>query len=145
MPPTDSDTVGAVAIDRKMQVAAGVSTGGRFLKLPGRIGDSAIVGAGLYAKNGVGAVSATGIGEEIMKLAFSKSVCDLMRIGADAQTACEAAMSLAKRKRGIGKAGVIAVDAEGGIGFSRNTEVMAYSYRFNYKRNAKVVILPNDE
>jgi L-asparaginase / beta-aspartyl-peptidase len=141
----DSDTVGAVAIDKKGQVASGVSTGGRFLKLPGRIGDSAIVGAGLYADGGAGAASATGIGEDIIRVALSKNVCDLMRIGADAQTACDTAISLLTRKRGADKAGVIAVDSNGSIGFSRNTQVMAYSYKISVMKRAKVVILPKDE
>ena len=64
-------TVGAVAIDRAGVPAAAVSTGGTWLKIPGRVGDSAIVGAGIYADESTGAACATGIGEEIIRSALS--------------------------------------------------------------------------
>jgi beta-aspartyl-peptidase (threonine type) len=73
-----NDTVGAVAIDQTSGLCAGVSTGGRWLKLPGRVGDSAVVGAGIYADDLSGAASATGAGEEIIRVGLCKSVCDLM-------------------------------------------------------------------
>jgi beta-aspartyl-peptidase (threonine type) len=73
------DTVGALALDRKGNLAAADSTGGVSLKLPGRIGDSPILGAGLYADNRLGAATATGVGEIAMRLVVSKSVCDAMR------------------------------------------------------------------
>ncbi|MGI0078321.1 MAG: isoaspartyl peptidase/L-asparaginase family protein, partial [Nitrososphaerales archaeon] len=91
--PEKSDTVGAVAIDKSMKVCAGVSTGGRWLKLPGRVGDSALVGAGLYADDSSGAACATGAGEDIIRVGLCKSVCDFMRMGADAQSACDSAIS----------------------------------------------------
>jgi beta-aspartyl-peptidase (threonine type) len=74
-----SDTVGALALDNDGNLAAACSTGGVSLKLPGRIGDSAILGAGLYADNKSGAATATGIGEQAMRLVISKAACDLMR------------------------------------------------------------------
>src|SRR5438132_3315875 len=74
-----SDTVGALALDNDGNLAAACSTGGVSLKLPGRIGDSAILGAGLYADNESGAATATGIGEQAMRLVVSKAACDLMR------------------------------------------------------------------
>src|SRR5437660_5820118 len=73
------DTVGALALDKKGNLAAGDSTGGVSLKLPGRIGDSPILGAGLCADNRLGAATATGVGEIAMRLVVSKSACDLMR------------------------------------------------------------------
>src|SRR5438552_24289 len=74
-----SDTVGALALDNDGNLAAACSTGGVSLKLPGRIGDSAILGAGLYAGDESGAATATGIGEQAMRLVISKAACDLMR------------------------------------------------------------------
>ncbi|MCL4518521.1 MAG: isoaspartyl peptidase/L-asparaginase [Thaumarchaeota archaeon] len=137
-----SDTVGAVAIDMKGEVAAGVSTGGRFLKLPGRIGDSAIVGAGLYADARAGAASATGLGEEIIKVSLCKSVCDFLSSGLDAQAACDAAIAQISKARGPATAGVIAVDLNGNFGYAYNTQVMAYGIMFKGMK-AKISITPS--
>jgi beta-aspartyl-peptidase (threonine type) len=138
------DTVGAVAIDKRGQVAAGVSTGGRWLKLPGRVGDSALVGAGLYADNSSGAASATGAGEDIIRVNLCKTVCDFMKMGADAQSACDSAINLLSERRGIGTAGVIAVDRFGRFGTSRNTEVMTRAFRFNWMKRSHVAVLPHE-
>jgi beta-aspartyl-peptidase (threonine type) len=124
-------TVGAVALDSNGKLCAGVSTGGRFMKLPGRVGDSAIVGAGLYADYDVGAAVATGEGEEIIKVCLCKSACDFMKLGLDAQDASDAAINLISQKRGRGTAGIISIDRLGGLGVSRNTEMMPHSYRFS--------------
>ena len=129
-----SDTVGAVAIDRHGQVAAGVSTGGRFLKLPGRIGDSAVIGAGLYAEASAGAASATGVGEEIIRMTLCKTVCDLLKTGLDAQAACDAAINKMTNARGRGNAGVIAVDTRGGFGYAYNTRMMPHGVFFRGKK-----------
>ena len=85
-------TVGAVVIDKKNNVASAVSTGGMWLKTEGRIGDSAIVGSGFYAKNNVGAVVATGNGDAIMKSCISKRICDLMESGNQVQNATDTAI-----------------------------------------------------
>ena len=66
------DTVGALAMDQNGDLAAADSTGGVSLKLPGRIGDSPILGAGLYADNRIGAATTTGVGEIAMRLVVSK-------------------------------------------------------------------------
>jgi len=140
----NGDTVGAVAIDRRGRLCAGVSTGGRWLKLPGRVGDSALVGAGVYADELAGAASATGAGEEIIKVNLCKTVCDLMKMGADAQSACDAAINVLSERRGIGTAGVIAVDRFGRYGASRNTEVMARAFRFSLMKRIHVALLPSE-
>ncbi len=142
--PETSDTVGAVAVDSTSKVSAGVSTGGRWLKLPGRVGDSAVIGAGIYADDFAGAASATGAGEEIIRVCLSKTVCDLMRIGADAQTACEAAIDILTARRGYGTAGVIAVDRFGRFGSARNTEMLQCSFRFRSMRRSVAVVLPSE-
>lgn len=120
----ESDTVGAVAIDAQGRLAAAVSTGGLWLKLPGRVGDSAIVGAGLYAKDGVGAVSATGVGEAILRVSLSRRCCRYMREGLSAQQATERACEAIARKIGPNTAGLIAIDAQGRVGASMNTQAM---------------------
>ena len=102
-------TVGAVARDRRGHFAAGVSTGGTSFMLPGRVGDSPILGAGIYA-GPAGAVCATGIGEEIMKRVLSKFVYDRMASGRSPQRAANLGLGLFAR--GI-SAGIIAVGRRG--------------------------------
>ncbi|HCP47559.1 MAG TPA: hypothetical protein DIU15_16075, partial [Deltaproteobacteria bacterium] len=75
------DTVGAVALDASGHVAAAVSTGGLWLKLPGRVGDSPLPGAGLWADDDVGAAVATGTGESILRALLSKEVVDRLNEG----------------------------------------------------------------
>jgi beta-aspartyl-peptidase (threonine type) len=140
----DLDTIGSVAIDSEGNVCAGVSTGGRFMKLPGRVGDSPIPGAGLYADNNSGAACATGAGEEIIRVSLCKTVCDFMRNGLDAQSACDASISLLSRLRGIGVGGVIAVDTRGDFGLARNTEMMPVSICFSNMEKLLAVVLPEE-
>lgn len=80
-------TVGAVALDRTGTVAAGASTGGIDRMLPGRVGDTPIIGCGVYADNETGAVSMTGWGESIIRLAVAKEICDRLYQGATPATA----------------------------------------------------------
>jgi len=121
-----SDTVGAVALDADGNLAAATSTGGTFNKLPGRVGDSPLVGCGAYADNRTGAVSATGLGEVLMKVVISKTACDLIGRGMAAQEAAEAAIAvLAERTTGEG--GVIVLDRLGRIGIAHNTPYIAYA------------------
>ena len=81
------DTIGMLAIDRGGNMAGGCSTSGTRFKLPGRVGDSPIIGAGLYLVPGVGAASATGKGEEVMKVCGSFSVVEHMRRGLEPREA----------------------------------------------------------
>jgi beta-aspartyl-peptidase (threonine type) len=74
-------TVGAVALDRSGTVAAGASTGGIDAMLPGRIGDTPLIGCGVYADNRTGAVSMTGHGEGIIRLAVAKAICERLAAG----------------------------------------------------------------
>ncbi len=104
----DHDTVGAVARDRKGRFAAANSTGGISLMLPGRVGDSPIVGAGLYA-GPAGAVAVTGVGEEIVRRVLSKSVYDALR-GRSAQRAAEAGLREFSKSVPIG---IVAVSRTG--------------------------------
>lgn len=127
IPATSNDTVGSVARDKEGNLAAATSTGGTRAKLPGRIGDSPLVGSGAFADNHSAAVSATGRGEELMKLVISKLVCDYVSAGLTANEACQAAIrQLGRRMNGRG--GLIAIDFNGRVGFGYNTYAMPYAY-----------------
>lgn len=122
-----SDTVGATALDHYGDLAAATSTGGTRRKLPGRVGDSPLVGAGGYADNRTAALSATGHGEALMKVLICKTASDFVGQGFSAQAACETAVRLLhERVKGLG--GLIAVDHQGRIGFAYNTAAMPYAY-----------------
>lgn len=123
-----SDTVGCVALDRAGNLAAGTSTGGTANKLPGRVGDSPLIGAGLYADNTTGGCSTTGWGESIMKVLLAKTATDLIGAGHDPAGAARAAIDVLERRVG-GLGGCILLDAQGRIGFAFNTPRMAYAYR----------------
>ncbi len=79
------ETVGAVALDRRGDLAAGASTGGIAFMLPGRVGDTPLIGCGVYADNEKGAVSMTGVGESIVRLTLAKDIVD--RLGPDERIA----------------------------------------------------------
>jgi beta-aspartyl-peptidase (threonine type) len=113
-------TVGAAALDRAGNLAAATSTGGVGGKMPGRIGDSAIVGAGFYAA-GIGAASATGTGEAIIKDCLCREGVRLLRVGP--QRAAERAIKNFHGATG-GEAGLIMVDLRGRYGYAHNAQAM---------------------
>ncbi len=118
-------TVGAVALDGKGNLAAGTSTGGTYAMLPGRVGDSPIIGAGTYAENVAGAVSCTGAGEYIMRRALAKELCMLMSDVAPVSAASKALKGILKIG---GQAGLIALDRQGRFTLAHTTEYMAGGY-----------------
>lgn len=124
--PKPNGTVGAVALDVHGNLAAATSTGGTPRKLPGRVGDSPLIGAGAYADNQSGAASATGWGESIMKVLMSKTACDLLNFYS-AKIAAEMAVDLL-RERVNGWGGIILIDRNGNFGFAHNTTKMAFAY-----------------
>jgi beta-aspartyl-peptidase (threonine type) len=126
----DLETVGAVALDKDGNVAAATSTGGFPLKLPGRIGDSPLIGCGTYADNYVGACSATGIGEIAIRLVLAKTVCSYMENGKKAQEAVELAIELVNRRiiATYNHMGLVSVDIHGGIGAAHNSPNMCWAY-----------------
>ena len=119
------DTVGALALDQNGDLAAADSTGGVSLKLPGRIGDSPILGAGLYADNRVGAATATGVGEIAMRLVVSKSACDAMR-ALTAQEAASQTIKTVTKLAGIGL-GIVTLDRKGRYGVAHNTPHLCWA------------------
>jgi beta-aspartyl-peptidase (threonine type) len=152
----EQGTVGAVAIDSHGALFAGTSTGGTCCKLPGRIGDSPLIGCGCYADSEAGGVSATGYGEAIMKVVMAKAAVDRLRpvestsgtspvAGAQqaglplgnlqsAQGLSAPAMQAAQliiaqfAKRTQATAGLILLDRNGNPGYAFNTPRMAYGY-----------------
>jgi len=126
-PPCGHGTVGAVARDGGGHLAAATSTGGTALKFPGRVGDTALIGAGTYADDALAAVSCTGHGESIIRLALARVCADLVGQGRTAMEAArEAVARLGSRVKGEG--GLIAVGPQGEVGFAHNTPVMSRAY-----------------
>ena len=116
-------TVGAVALDTDGNLAAATSTGGYTGKMPGRVGDSPLIGAGTYADNRACAVSATGLGEAFIRAAVGHDVCARMRymnasVGAAARAALKNVAALG------GDGGLIAVDRRGKVAMPFNSEGM---------------------
>ena len=121
-------TVGAVALDQFGNIAAGTSTGGMSNKKFGRVGDSPIIGAGTYAKNHTCAVSATGWGEFFIRLAVAHDISAMIEYaGLDLQEACDSVI-LKKLPALGGDGGVIALDRNGNISMTFNTEGMYRGY-----------------
>jgi beta-aspartyl-peptidase (threonine type) len=113
-------TVGAVALDRYGRIAVANSTGGTRGKLPGRVGDTPIYGAGTFASR-YGGVTGTGIGEELIRLFLGKTVCDLMAKHS-AQRAVDIGLKPARH------AGLIAIDRQGEVGIGYTTAHMPWAY-----------------
>jgi len=119
----EADTVGAVAIDDGGHIAAGASTGGTPLKLAGRVGDSAIPGAGLYADDALGAVALSGIGEQSMRTMAAFTAVRFMA-REDPLASLKDAMASVRAKLGAYNLGGIAVDRRGRVAVFHNTSRM---------------------
>jgi beta-aspartyl-peptidase (threonine type) len=150
----EQGTVGAVAMDQHGKLFAATSTGGTCCKLPGRVGDSPLIGCGCYADALAGGVSCTGYGEAIMKVVMAKTAADLLRSFLDASVGAgplsragsrdvppvaypspaDAAMLAARSSvdlladRTHGTGGLILLDRHGHPGFAFNTPRMAFGY-----------------
>jgi beta-aspartyl-peptidase (threonine type) len=115
-------TVGCVAFDSFGHLAVANSTGGIFDKLPGRVGDSPLIGCGTYADD-YGAAACTGHGEAIIRMVLAKSAVDLLKAGTDPQRTADQAVGLLAEKTGS-TGGLILIDRQGKIGHARNTTHM---------------------
>ncbi len=115
-------TVGCVALDSDGNIAAGTSTGGIFDKLPGRVGDSPLLGCGTYAEE-AGGVSCTGDGEAIIRIVMAKAALEFLHAGSGPAEAARQAVSLLSEKTG-GQGGLIIIDRHGKAGYFRNTDRM---------------------
>jgi len=121
-------TVGAVALDKNGDLAAGTSTGGMTNKKYGRVGDAPIIGAGTYANNETCAVSATGWGEFFIRLGVARDICAQMEYRAlPIQNAADLVIKQKLQKMG-GDGGVVAMDRMGNMAVSFNSEGMYRAY-----------------
>ena len=119
------DTVGAVALDGRGNLAAATSTGGTLNKTPGRVGDSSLIGCGCYADNLSAAVSLTGWGEPIMKLVLGKWATDRVAAGTAPELAAQEAIAYLYNRLG-GHGGIILLGPDGRFGLAHNTPAMAW-------------------
>jgi len=115
------DTVTVLALDKKGSLGGVCTTSGLAHKLPGRVGDSPIIGAGLYVDDAAGAAGATGVGEEIIRITGSSFIVEQMRAGRGPQEACELAckrVNATAVRRGVHPAAVafLALDPKGNVG-----------------------------
>ena len=120
------DTVGAVALDHRGNIAAATSTGGTTGKWVGRVGDVPILGSGGYADNKIGGSSSTGHGESIMKVNLARLVLTYMEAGTPVQEATKKALAYME-DRVAGTGGVIALDTKGNLGHSFTTKRMVWA------------------
>lgn len=136
-------TVGAVALDQQGNLAAATSTGGITNKQYGRVGDSALIGAGTFAKNGNVAISTTGMGEYFIRQNVACDVAARMRyLKEDIGTACETVIQGDLKQMG-GEGGLIAVDSQGQLHFSLNSTGM-YRAGVDLQGNIEVKIYSDD-
>jgi beta-aspartyl-peptidase (threonine type) len=136
--PATGETVGAVARDARGHVAAATSTGGVAGKRAGRVGDSALIGAGTYADDRLGAGSATGPGEAIIRTCLVRVALELVGQGLDPAFAAGRALE-ELRHRTAALAGLILVDPAGRIGAVWTTESMAAGWRSERSETAVVL------
>lgn len=120
-------TVGAVALDRAGLVAAATSTGGTSGKLPGRVGDSPIIGCGTYAESTSGGVSCTGDGEAIIRVVLARRTIDILKMAADPMRACQVAVDVLVEE-GRGGGGLICIDWKGRLGWAHSTPLMPVGF-----------------
>jgi beta-aspartyl-peptidase (threonine type) len=121
-------TTGAVAIDGNGDLAAATSSGGFPLKMPGRVGDSPLIGAGTYADNDGGAMSVTGNGELLMREMVSREGVDLMRRDVSAQGAIESIVRRLNRTVDDYIFCGVGIDADGNVGCSRCMDATPHAY-----------------
>jgi N4-(beta-N-acetylglucosaminyl)-L-asparaginase len=114
------DTIGMLAMDAAGDLSGACTTSGMAFKMRGRVGDSPIIGAGLFVDNEIGAATSTGVGEEVVRICGSHTVVELMRQGLKPEEACKRTVQRIIRKRGAGarelQVGFIAINKKGEFG-----------------------------
>jgi N4-(beta-N-acetylglucosaminyl)-L-asparaginase len=114
------DTIGMIALDTTGNLSGACTTSGMAFKMRGRVGDSPIIGAGLYVDNEVGAATSTGVGEEVVRICGSHTVVELMRQGMSPEMACKKTVERIIKKRGDKakdlQVGFIALNTKGEFG-----------------------------
>jgi isoaspartyl peptidase/L-asparaginase-like protein (Ntn-hydrolase superfamily) len=141
------DTVTVLSLDKKGHLGGVCTTSGLGYKLPGRVGDSPIIGAGLYVDDLAGAAGATGVGEEIIRIGGSLFIVEQMRAGKSPQEACELACKraiAAAGRRGVHPARVafLALDPKGNVGAAATEKT---DFKYAVGRGDKVELLQAKE
>lgn len=134
------DTIGMIAMDAAGNISGGCSTSGMAFKMRGRVGDSPIIGAGLFVDNEVGAATATGVGEEVVRICGAHTIIELMRQGYKPEQACKKAIERIVKKHGVKakelQVGFIALNKKGEFG--GYSVVKGFSYAVHTKAGPKV-------
>ena len=133
------DTIGAVALDSFGSMGVGMSTSGANMKVPGRVGDTPIIGSGFYVDSLVGGAAATGLGEDIMRTCLAFRAVELMRLGRTPQTAAEEVILTAHttiKRHGIkpDNMAIVCMNAAGETGASCNHKGFFYSHASSTKQ-----------
>lgn len=147
LPTYSHDTVAVLALDKKGSLGGACTTSGLAYKLPGRVGDSPLIGHGLYVDNTAGAAGGTGVGEEIIRAGGSLLIVEAMRAGKSPQEACEAACRRVNQlavRRGAHPARVafLALDPRGNVGAACTKET---NFRYAVAVPGKVELLKAKE
>ncbi len=147
LPGSSHDTVTILALDQKGSLGGVCTTSGLAHKLPGRVGDSPLIGAGLYVDDTAGAAGATGVGEEIIRVGGSFFIVEAMRQGRSPQQACELAVRrihTAAHRRGVHPARVafLALDPKGRTGAACTPQT---NFQYALSRGNKVELLKAPE
>ncbi|MBV7531154.1 N(4)-(beta-N-acetylglucosaminyl)-L-asparaginase [Chitinophaga sp. sic0106] len=136
------DTIGMVAMDANGNLSGACTTSGMAFKLHGRVGDSPIIGAGLYVDNEIGAATSTGVGEEVIKIVGSHLVVELMRQGYPPEAACkEAVTRIVKRSPSKAKeiqVGFLALNKKGQVGAYCLQPGFSYAVLSNEQNNVLI-------
>jgi beta-aspartyl-peptidase (threonine type) len=141
----ESDTVGAVAVDTQGRLAAACSTGGVWLKALGRVGDTPVMGSGFYADREI-AVCATGVGEMLMRGLAAVRVQQATLEGLSPQKATEKVSDALLNQFGADSGGLIAVNAQGELGFAMNTRGMGRAFwRVGQSKGPAQAIWPDED
>jgi N4-(beta-N-acetylglucosaminyl)-L-asparaginase len=146
-PPGSHDTVTVLAVDRKGHLGGVCTTSGLAHKLPGRVGDSPLIGAGLYVDDTAGAAGGTGVGEEIIRIGASLLIVEALRAGKTPQEACELAVKKVNAvavRRGVHPARVafLALDPKGRVGAACTLQT---SFQYAVGRPGSVELLKAKE
>ncbi|MFM9909267.1 MAG: isoaspartyl peptidase/L-asparaginase, partial [Chitinophagaceae bacterium] len=139
------DTIGMVAMDTNGNLSGSCTTSGMGFKMRGRVGDSPIIGAGLFVDNEVGAATATGQGEDVIRVAGSHTVVELMRQGLTPENACKKAVERILRIKGAKaktiQIGFIAINKKGQFGGYALQK--GFSYAVKNGREERLVVAKN--
>ena len=129
------DTIGMVAMDANGNLSGSCTTSGMGFKMRGRVGDSPIIGAGMYVDNEVGAVAATGQGEDVIRICGSHAVVEYMRQGLSPEQACKKAVERINKIKGVKakdiQVGFIAVNKKGEVGAFALQKGFTYAVKSN--------------